>query len=229
MLVAIEGIDGAGKGTQSELLLNLAHDRGYTAKLISFPRYQATKSSQLITAYLNGEFGKIHEVSPQFAATLFALERLESREYVKKMCEEYELVIVDRYVASNLAYQSARFADPDDRSTFMDWLIDLEYGTYKLPVPNLSVFLNVPVDTSQKLVAQKETRSYTQDVYDLHEGNAAYLSAVLDVYTWLFEESFYVEPSAIINCEDQWGALRGAENIKKELEDIVLGELLYYL
>ena len=225
MLLAIEGLDGAGKGTQAKMLRDRVREEGYKVELISFPRYQETKTSQLITAYLNGEFGEIREVPPHFAATLFAMERLESRQYIEEMRQECELVIVDRYVASNLAYQSARFIDPKSRSTFMEWLADLEFEKYAMPFPQLSIFLEIPVRTSQKLVAQKKKRSYTQETYDLHEQDTEYLSSVLGVYNHLFKESSYVKPSKIINCQYSFGEMRDVEDIAEELAKIIFAEL----
>ena len=218
MLVAIEGIDGAGKGTQAKQLLERTRSLGYTAELLSFPRYKDTHSSEMVAAYLNGKFGTLQEVPPAFAATLFALDRMESRPHLEQMCRDHELVIVDRYVASNLAYQSARIAMPE-RMMFMEWLSNLEYGVYRLPKPDVTFFLDIPSRASQKLVARKEIRTYTEQVYDLHERDVEYLTRVKEVYHWLISLHM-LDPLQMIDCHDHDGTLRDMDDIGQEICDL---------
>ncbi|MCY3487016.1 MAG: dTMP kinase [Bacteroidetes bacterium] len=220
MLIAIEGIDGSGKGTQATQLLERTRNLGYTSELVSFPRYNDTHCSKMVAAYLNGEFGTLEEVPPVFAATLFALDRLESLAHIERACEENDLVIVDRYVASNLAYQSARITNPE-RARFTEWLFNLEYEIYDLPKPDLTLFLEVPAHTSKELVAQKETRTYTEKVYDLHERDSTYLSSVREVYHALIT-SKVIDPCLIIDCQDRHGALRAMGDIGQEICDAVV-------
>ncbi|MCY4159349.1 MAG: dTMP kinase [Bacteroidetes bacterium] len=223
MLIAIEGIDGAGKGTQARQLLERVRKLGYSAKLVAFPRYEDTHSSRMVAAYLNGEFGSLREVPPAFAATLFALDRMESRSHLEEMQNNHELVIVDRYVSSNLAYQSARISIPE-RTVFAEWLLDLEYGVYGLPKPDLTFFLDIPAVTSKKMVALKETRAYTKDVHDLHEQNSTYLSNVRKVYHWLISLHI-LDPCCIIQCHNNGGALREIDNIGQEICDLVVRQI----
>jgi len=220
MLVAIEGIDGSGKGTQARELVNRLNESGHTAELISFPRYDVTHSSKMIASYLNGEFGQLSEVPPSFAATLFALDRMESRSYIHKVCSQNELVIVDRYVASNLAYQTAR-APASEQEGFSRWLYQLEYQIYNLPVPDMTIFLDVSALTSRKLVARKETRSYTKEVYDIHEGNSKYLSEVRDMYLWLIK-SRIIDPCHLVECMSYEETLRKKSEIGQEIYDVVI-------
>ena len=222
MLIAIEGIDGSGKGTQATQLLERTRNLGYTSELISFPRYKDTHCSKMVAAYLNGKFGTLEEVPPVFAATLFALDRLESRAHIERAYKENDLVIVDRYVASNLAYQSARITNPE-RARFTEWLFNLEYEIYDLPKPDLTLFLEVPAHTSKELVARKEARTYTEKVYDLHERDSMYLSSVRGVYHALITSRF-IDPCLIIDCQDRHGILRGMDDIGQE----VCGAVIQY-
>ena len=91
MLVAIEGIDGSGKGTQAQMLLERASRMGYTAALLSFPQYEVTQSSEWIAEYLKGDFGDLDEVDPLFAGTLFALDRFESKNQIMHSLKEHAL------------------------------------------------------------------------------------------------------------------------------------------
>src|SRR5436190_2253058 len=108
MLLAIEGIDGAGKNTQAGLLRTRAEASGLSAAVLSFPRYGETRYAQFVADYLNGAYGDLGSVGAHFAALLYAGDRMESRDTVRALAEAHDLVVFDRYVASNLAYQAAK-------------------------------------------------------------------------------------------------------------------------
>ena len=229
--MAIEGIDGSGKGTQAQLLLERAGGMEYTAALFSFPQYQITKSSKWIAEYLKGKLGELDEVHPLFAGTLFALDRFESKNQIIHSLKERDLVIMDRYVASNLAYQGARVAN-GDRTKFVDLLLKLEYEIYGLPRPSLTLFLDMPVAFSEYLISERGTRTYTAqdatfkdlaelvdlppDRYDIHEENTEYLHAVHEMY-YLLIRSNDIYPHIVINCQNEDGGLRSREDIAREV------------
>ena len=231
MLVAIEGIDGSGKGTQAQMLLERASEVGYTTALLSFPQYQVTQSSKWIAEYLKGDFGELDEVPPLFAGMMFALDRYESKNQIMRSLNEHDLVIMDRYVASNLAYQGARIAN-DDRSKFVDRLLKLEYEIYGLPKPELTLFLDMPVAFSEFLISERGTRAYTADDeikgataeqvdvplgrYDIHEENTEYLHAVHQMYYQLVRSND-MYPHEVINCQNKDGRLRSREDIAREV------------
>src|SRR5712691_10595259 len=102
MLIAIEGIDGAGKRTQADLLKTQAEKVGFSVAILSFPRYGETLFAKSIADYLNGTFGNLAEVLPQFAALLYAGDRFESRSIITQGSRSHNILILDRYVASNL-------------------------------------------------------------------------------------------------------------------------------
>jgi dTMP kinase len=109
-LIAIEGIDGSGKGTQAQLLLQRLEEQGRRATLLSFPRYEATFFGRTVGEYLNGAFGSLGQVHPFFASLLFAGDRFESRTVLTDALAANDVVVLDRYVASNVAHQAARLA-----------------------------------------------------------------------------------------------------------------------
>ncbi len=239
MLVAIEGIDGSGKGTQAEMLLERAREMGYTTALLSFPQYQLTQCSKWIAEYLKGKLGELNEVHPLFAGTLFALDRFESKNQIIHSLKEHDLVILDRYVASNLAYQGARVAN-GDRTKFVDRLLKLEYEIYGLPKPDLTLFLDMPVAFSEHLISERGTRAYTADDeikgamaeqvdvpparYDIHEENTEYLHAVHQMYYQLVQSND-MYPHEVINCQNKDGRLRSREDIAREVWSAVEGKL----
>ena len=235
--MAIEGIDGSGKGTQAQMLLERARGMGFNASLLSFPRYQVTQSSLWIAEYLKGDFGELNELPPLFAGMLFALDRFESRNQIEHLLEEYDLVIMDRYVASNLAYQGARVAHDDrpifdKRTKFIDQLLKLEYEIYGLPKPDLTIFLDMSVAFSERLISERGARAYTaiddtlryiaeqegirHGRYDIHEENTEYLHAVHQMYYQLVRSND-MYPHEVINCQNKDGRLRSREDIAREV------------
>ena len=239
MLVAIEGIDGSGKGTQAQMLLEHTRGEGFTAALLSFPQYKVTQSSKWIAEYLKGDYGELDEVPPLFAGMMFALDRFESKNQIIHSLKEHDLVILDRYVASNLAYQGARVAN-GDRTKFVDRLLKLEYEIYGLPQPDLTLFLDMPVAFSEHLISERGTRAYTADDeikgamaeqvdippgrYDIHEENTEYLHAVHEMYYQLIQSNDMYSHE-VINCQNKDGRLRSREDIAQDVWGAVEGKL----
>ena len=158
MLIAFEGIDGSGKGTQAELLKMKAHSRGISAEILSFPRYGKTLFAKCIAHHLNGEFGDLASIPAQTSALLFAGDRFESRSTLSQMAQSHELLILDRYVASNLAHQGARVR-PEEREDFLSWLARLEYEMFALPRADLTIYLDMPAEMALQMVYKKQYRN----------------------------------------------------------------------
>lgn len=186
MLIAIEGIDGAGKRTQASLLKERLERGGWTAGVIAFPRYGRTVFARSVAEYLNGGFGPLHTVDPHLAALLYAGDRFESRDVLAALAAAHDVVILDRYVASNLAYQGARVA-PAQRQQFVEWIARIEHEVYGLPKAGLTLFLDLPVEVAAGLVLTKGGREYTTRAADIHEQDLAYLSECRRVYQSLAE------------------------------------------
>lgn len=181
MLLAIEGIDGAGKGTLCRELLALAKGAGIRAATLSFPRYEETQFAELIGRYLRGEMGAIDQVPVRYAALLYGGDRFESRDRLLAMIADHDLVILDRYVASNIAYNAAKLP-PDERGELIAWVEQLEYGLFDLPRPDLTLLLATSTILADRLVGEKAARSYTRATRDLHEADRDFLSTVAAVY-----------------------------------------------
>lgn len=183
-LIAIEGIDGSGKGTQATRLCETLRHQGLRVGLLSFPRYEATRFGRAIADFLNGRFGTLQTVHPQLAALLFAGDRFESRSLIETTLAENDVVICDRYVASNVAHQAAKLPE-SQRSELMAWIESIEFDVYALPRPDLTLLLDLPATLAQELVARKAARHYTEKAADLHEADTGYLQQVRNVYRQL--------------------------------------------
>lgn len=214
MFVALEGIDGAGKNTLTEGLVARAAAAGLSCATLSFPRYQETAFGQLVGRYLNGEFGDLNEVSPDFAALLYAGDRYESLGVIEAALRDNDMVIADRYVASSAAYQAARLATAA-RQAFIDRVADIEHAVFRLPVPDLYVLLDVPPAKAADMVLMKAKRSYTDKAADLHEANHSYLATCDAIYREIARKGFGA-PWVTVSVLDAAGGLRPPDEIASD-------------
>jgi dTMP kinase len=180
-LIAIEGIDGSGKGTQAARLRDSLLSQGRSVELISFPRYGETFFGARIGDFLNGRLGGLAEVDPFLAAALFAGDRFESRTLLIDAMASHDVVILDRYVASNVAHQAAKRTG-EERQRLTEWILRLEYDVYGLPRADRTLLLDLPAEQAQQLIARKNARSYTEKAADLQEADAVYLETVREAY-----------------------------------------------
>ncbi len=189
MLIAIEGIDGSGKGTQAQLLKEKVQSLGMSAEVLSFPRYGKTLFAQCIAAYLNGEFGDITSVTPHSAALLYAGDRFESLTTIIQLSQSHDVLILDRYIASNLAHQAAKL-NYGERQDFISWLSRIEYEIFGLPKTDFTLYLDMPVELASELIHKKKQRNYTEEVADIHERDLQYLAVCRVVYQVLVNMNF---------------------------------------
>lgn len=220
VLIAIEGIDGSGKGTQAGKLHERCLAAGIKASLIGFPRYTDTLFGKSIGDFLNGRFGKLDEVHPFLASLLYAGDRFESRDFILKAIEDSQVVIFDRYIPSNIAHQGAKLAG-EERTEFIEWIEQIEYEIYQMPRLNQAILLDLPADFAQKMVAEKQARSYTDQVTDLHESDQSYLAGVRDVYLQLAEANSHWQKIECLHA----GAQRSIEEIGEEIWDQLAAHL----
>ena len=212
LLVAIEGIDGSGKGTHSGQLVQTLREQGRAVELISFPRYEDTRFGAEIGRFLNGDFGPLDQIHPFLAATLYAGDRFESRDVLQHALEANDVVVLDRYVASSLAHQGVR-VDPAARKELMQRICTLEFDTYNLPQADLNILLDVSGVTARKLIAKKSARAYTDREADLQEENTEYLESVRNVYLQLAAEQTNWQ---VVECEFN-GELRTLDDIAVDI------------
>lgn len=210
-LITIEGIDGSGKGTQSQLLIKKLEQSGKKVKMYSFPAYEETFFGKEVGAFLRGEFGSIDDVHPKLASVLYASDRLEQKPQMLKDLTDGYYVVCDRYVESNMGHQAAKFP-LEERPEFINWLNELEYGVNALPKPDITFFLDVPLSVSKELVLKKKQRSYTDEKEDIHEAAHGYLEKVYQVYQYLNERNKWCR----VPCVDN-GTIRSIEQINSEL------------
>jgi dTMP kinase len=170
IIVAIEGADGVGKNTASRGLCEALNAAGRSATVIGFPRYGETVAGVTIGRYLAGEMPV--PVGPGAAAILYAMDRFEWLPRIEDALARHDVLIFDRYIASNMAYQAARLENTEPRA-MMDWILSLETGQFALPAPAHSIYLDTPWDLARELILQKAQRSYTDKSFDEYEADIA--------------------------------------------------------
>jgi dTMP kinase len=179
-LIAIEGIDGSGKRTQLDLLAKALSARGVQVHSTGFPHYQSWFGS-MVGQFLSGNFGALDVVDPHFAALLYAGDRFEAKRELTDALAQGKLVLADRYIASNLAHQTARVAE-EKRDEFVAWLEHLEYEIYGMPREDRVIYLRVPPAQAQALVSQKAAREYTTAKRDIQESSLGHLEDAGTMY-----------------------------------------------
>jgi dTMP kinase len=212
ILLAIEGIDGTGKGTQAGRLAETAESKGHSVASFSFPLYDDNPFSRAVADYLNGEFGTADQVHPELAALLYAGDRFHARPRIVAALRECDLVICDRYAGSNAAHQGAKL-EGEARRRLLDWLDEVEYGEFALPRPQLVVLLDAPVALARELVGRKAARGYTTLEADIHEADAGHSSATRDVYLELADRGGW----RVVHTADDDGSLRDVDEIAGEV------------
>ena len=176
--IVIDGIDGSGKKTQTKAIVKKIRKEGRIVKTIDFPQYYSNFFGKLVSRYLSGELGSASEVSPFIASVLYAADRFESKKKIEKWLKKGHVVIADRYVSSNQIHQGGKIKNSKERKEFLKWLNKMEYGVFKIPKPDLIVYLNVSAEISETLLNNEDAlgrKKYTPDMKDIHEADPKHL------------------------------------------------------
>ena len=203
--VVIEGLDGSGKSTQLKLLREYLEKESIPFKYLHFPRLETGIYGELIARFLRGEMGANDQVDPYLVALIFAGDRFDAASQIRLWMNEGYLVIVDRYVYSNIAFQCAKIEDQEERFKLRNWILNFEFGYNNLPRPDINLYLNVPFEfTRQQLNNTREgvDREYLKGERDIHEENLDFQEQVRKVYLSLQQ---HVEDLELIHCMDSSG------------------------
>ena len=216
-LIVIEGVDGSGKQTQTELLYDRLVKAGEKVMKISYPRYDK-KSSAMVKLYLEGAFGKDPgTISPYIASTFYAADRYASyKEDYEDFLNQGGLVLVDRYTTSNMVHQAGKIKDPEERKCFLDWLWDFEFNLYGLPIPDQVFFLNIPPEINEQLIKNRNNKITGKQEKDIHENSSAHLRDSYQSALALVAEYGWTEISCVQNNQ-----LRSIESIHQEIWECI--------
>lgn len=220
-LINIEGLDGSGKSTQIRYLSLHFEQHNIPCKYIHFPRTDAPIYGELIARFLRGELGDIQSVNPYLVALIYAGDRNDAKETLHHWIEQQYTVIVDRYVYSNIAFQAAKLKDEAQIEQLSQWIKYLEFEYHRIPRPDHSFFLDVPLEFTRSKLSQKREgtdREYLRGKEDIHEKNLHFQQQVREIYLreTRKEPDFYH-----INCQSETGKMLPPQTITQKILSVL--------
>ncbi len=221
-LIVIEGTDCSGKETQTKLLISKLRQKGIKVDDFSFPNYNSPTGKIIGGPYL----GKMSiqptyfeegptQVDPKVASLYYAADRKYNIDKITFLLENGANIILDRYIYSNMAHQGGKLKEAGEREKMYEWLDNLEFNLLELPRPDIAIFLHMPVDKIQILLANRENEfpdRHEQDTNHLKQAERAYieLATRYNIHT--------------IECVNKEG-IRPIEDINEDIYNYVINQL----
>lgn len=217
-LIVIDGGDGSGKATQSELLAAFLKKNGFRVKYMDFPRYYSSFHGRVVGRFLSGEFGGLDAVSPYLAALAYALDRAGAKEEMDSWLTHGGIILSNRYATSSMAHQAAKLPEAK-RKEFIEWLDEMEYKVHKIPREDIVVYLYVPWKIGYELTQKKEARKYANGGMDIAEKDMRHRQESEAMYLKLAKER---KNWVKIDCVDKDGKLLPKDVIHRQIIDALL-------
>jgi len=221
MLIAIEGIDGAGKATQTKLLADALTAVGKECVMFEFPNYKKSTYGQLLGECLAGKRGDFVHMDPRVASTLYMVDRHEVSPEIRAALDRGAIVICDRFNGSNQIHQGGKVATDEERVETLAWLDQAEHEVLGNPRPDIVIYLDAPVELALQLLAQKRAAKGTilaDGESDQVEKDREYLDNSHRMARWIAERN---DIWHLIDCTDGQGGMRSRESIHEEVLGII--------
>ena len=215
--IVLEGIDGSGKSTQLTLLSEYLNAQGIPFKQLHFPRLDSAPFGPMIAGFLRGDYGSLDQVHPSLVALLYAEDRHDFAPQLRSWLDDGNVVIMDRYVFSNIAFQCAKAKGEDAKSNLKDWILDLEYVYFNIPQPALTIYMDLPVGSARGAMESdttRATRNYLDGEMDIHESDHSFQESVRDAYVGLAKSEQNVET---VQCLAPDGRRYSAQEVHGEI------------
>jgi len=214
-LLVIEGTDCSGKETQAKLLVKKLESDGKKVIRFSFPNYDSP-TGKIVGGPFQGKpsicntwFDNPIDVDPKITCLYYAADRKYNIDIVNKYLNEDYIVILDRYVPSNMAHQGSKIQNKEERQKLFKWIEKLEYELLELPKPDKIIFLYLPVECVGILKKNRHE-------IDEYEKNKTYLNKSSETYFELASIYNY----DIVNCVEN-DKIRSIEDINNEIYNII--------
>ncbi|MFA6306339.1 MAG: dUTP diphosphatase [Patescibacteria group bacterium] len=180
--IVIDGTDGSGKATQTQLLAEKLWRAGFNVAIADFPQYN-TKSAGMVEEYLSGKYGSPEEVGPYRASIFYACDRYDASFKIKTWLAEGKIVISNRYVTANMGHQGGKISNDLERKHYFDWLYQLEYEIFDIPKPDLNIILHVDAEISQQLAQSRLKQDWNGKTNDIHQNDLNHLKKAEQTYS----------------------------------------------
>ncbi len=214
--IVIDGTDGSGKATQVELLREHLVKDGYKVQVINFPQYYNNFFGKFIGHCLSEQYYNFLNTHPKIISVLFAADRWESKEKIDGWLKKGYIVLADRYTSAAQIHQGGMIKNVKKRADFIKWLNQMEYEVFKIPKPNVTFYLSLPIPIILKLIAERDSkikREYLKKKKDVFENDVEFLTNSRKSAMWLFKrEKGWIK----IDCADKKG-IRTREDIHNEV------------
>ena len=216
-LIVIEGTDGSGKHTQTMMLKDNLEKLGYFVETIDFPQY-GLKSAAPTEEYLNGKYGSANDVTPYQASIFYAIDRFAASFKIRKWLEEGKIVLCDRYVSANMGHQAGKIDNLEERDKFLEWLFDLEYNIFKIPKPDVNIFLYLDPEMS-RMSALKVGKTNMDKKKDIHENDSEHMKKASEAFKYVANKYNWFT----INCCDNLEIRKSKKDLSNDLFDKISG------
>ncbi len=215
-LIVIDGTDGSGKETQTNLLIKHLKKDGHRVKIVDFPDYYSNFFGKFIGHCLSEQYYNFVKVHPKIASVLYAADRFESKDKIDKWLKNGFIIIANRYASANQIHQGGKISNTKKRENFLKWLAEMEYKVFKIPKPDVVLYLSVPIPIVLKLMRGRsngKTRAYLKKKKDVHEKDTKFLENSRKSALWLAKtQRGWIKIECIKN-----GKIDTRENIHKEI------------
>jgi len=188
-LIVIDGTDGSGKATQVELLAKTLKNEGKMVKVVDFPEYYKNFFGAFIGHCLSEQYYNFLKVHPKIASVLYAADRWESKNEIENWLKKGYIVIANRYVSANQIHQGGKIKNTAKRNNFIKWLNDMEYQIFKIPRPDITFYLSLPINIVFQLLEQRNSskmkRVYLKKKKDVAESDREHMVNSRKSALWL--------------------------------------------
>ncbi len=203
-LIVIDGTDGSGKATQTDFLIKHLKKDGYKVKVIDFPRYYDNFFGAFLGHCLSEQYYNFLNVHPKIASIPFATDRWQSKKEMDDWLQKGYIVIANRYVSANQIHQGGKITNTKKRNNFIKWLNEMEYDVFKIPKPDITFYLSLPIEIVMQLLKKRESsqmkRKYLKKNKDVHEKDKNFMANSIKSALWLAKTQKNWEK---INCAEK--------------------------
>lgn len=219
-MIVIEGADGTGKATQTDLTSKNLMKSGYLVETIDFPSKKSF-FGKLIYEGLFGSYGDFKSLHPKLASTFWAADRYLAKNKMESWLREGKIVIADRYVSANQLHQGGKIKDEVERKEFMRWLDEMEHVQYGIPRPDIILYLDVPYEISSRLMKERKEKkkaSGSVEQTDQHEEDIEHQIAARESAIKMLSDKSWIR----IQCSTDGITLLSIEAINKKIMHHIL-------
>jgi dTMP kinase len=219
--LVVEGVDGSGKSTQIRMIMDYFEQRNLPYRYIHFPRTEAPFYGEMVARFLRGDFGSIDRVDPYLVAMLYAGDRRDAASELREWLNQGIIVLLDRYVYSNIAFQCAKISDPAAQAALRDWILELEFTHHAIPRPAINILLDVPFSfTKGKLEGGRtgQEREYLRGLRDIHEEDLDFQQRVRNMYLW---QAASCDDLKVIDCNDAQGGMLPPGAVFSKIQSVI--------